>query len=277
VRPEGTALVTGASRGLGRAIALELARRGFDVVAAMRDPAAGASLPAEAAQAGGRLRVLPLDVTRAEGIELPAGLRVLVNNAGVDAEYLPVEHAPDALWRAMFETNFFGLLAVTRCAIPALRAAGGGVICNITSCSLLTPVPFYAAYRASKAAVSALGESLAAELAAFGIRVLEVMPGPIDTGMLAASDRLPEAAAHAGYAPLAEWLLAGRRGVSALTAPPAAAAAAVADAIEDDAAPLRVACDPLGAGQLAAWRRNPETLLDALLGAIRPAPPRPVD
>jgi NAD(P)-dependent dehydrogenase (short-subunit alcohol dehydrogenase family) len=143
---------------------------------------------------------------------------------------------------------------------------------NVTSCSLLSPVPFYAAYRASKAAVSALGESLAAELAAFGIRVLEVMPGPIDTDMLAASDRLPEAAAHPGYEPLAEWLLTGRRGVASLTTAPERAAEAIADAILDDAAPLRVACDPLGVGQLAAWRQAPESFLDAVLGAIRPGP-----
>jgi NAD(P)-dependent dehydrogenase (short-subunit alcohol dehydrogenase family) len=272
VRAEGTALVTGASRGLGRATALELARRGFEVVAALRDPAAGADLPARAAESGGRLRVTQLDVTRPESIEIPAGLRVLVNNAGVDAEYLPVEHAPAALWRGMFETNFFGLLEVTRAAIPVLRRAGGGAICNVTSCSLLSPVPFYAAYRASKAAVSALGESLAAELAAFGIRVLEVMPGPIDTDMLAASDRLPEAAAHPGYEPLAEWLLTGRRGVASLTTAPERAAEAIADAILDDAAPLRVACDPLGVGQLAAWRQAPESFLDAVLGAIRPGP-----
>jgi len=151
--------------------------------------------------------------------------------------------------------------------VPRLRESGGGVVCNVTSCSYLTAVPFYAAYRASKAAVGALGESLRAELAPLGIRVLEVMPGPIDTDMLAASDRLPEAAAHAGYEALAEKLLVGRRAVAPMTTSPESAARAIADAILDDASPLRVACDPLGAGQLEAWRtHSDEELMRAMIG-----------
>ena len=145
----GIAAVTGASRGIGRAIALELARRGFDVVATMRDPAAGAGMSDEAGQADGRLRVQALDVTRPDTVRLPDGLRVLVNNAGVEREHLPVEETPLELWRDMFETNVFGLVEVTKRAIPLVRAAGGGVICNIGSSLILAPVPFYAAYRAS--------------------------------------------------------------------------------------------------------------------------------
>jgi NAD(P)-dependent dehydrogenase (short-subunit alcohol dehydrogenase family) len=256
VNAEGAALVTGAGRGLGRAIALELARRGFAVHAGVRDPRQGESLVAEARREGVRMIALRLDVTEPASITVPAGLRVVVNNAGVDKAYLPVEHAPLSLWREMFETNLFGVIEVVRRAVPRLRESGGGVICNITSCSVLTAVPFYAAYRASKAAVGALGESLRAELAPFGIRVLEVMPGPIDTDMLAASDRLPEAASHAGYEALAQALLTGRRAVGSMTEKAEVAARAIADAILDDASPLRVACDPLGAGQLDAWRTN---------------------
>jgi NAD(P)-dependent dehydrogenase (short-subunit alcohol dehydrogenase family) len=106
----------------------------------------------------------------------------------------------------------------------------------------------------------------------FGIRVLEVMPGPVDTAMLAASDHLPEAAGHPGYRALSEWLLRGRRGVAGQTETPERAAAAIADAILDDAAPLRIACDPLGAAQLAAWRQGPEALEAAMLRACRSAP-----
>jgi NAD(P)-dependent dehydrogenase (short-subunit alcohol dehydrogenase family) len=276
VKAEGIALVTGAGRGLGRAIALELARRGFEVRAGMRDPAAGAELAHEAARAGGRLAAQRLDVTDPDSIAAPDGLRVLVNNAGYDGEYLPLEHAPMSLWRRMFETNVFGAVEVTRRAIPKLRAAGGGVVCNVTSVSILTAVPFFAAYRASKAALGAVGESLRAELAPFGIRVLEILPGPIDTAMLAASDRLPEAARHAGYEELARRLWEGRRGIAHLTTAPAQAAVAIADAILDDDAPLRCACDPLGAAQLEAWRRSSdEDLMRAMLGlpARGPAPP----
>src|SRR5207253_2387028 len=125
------------------------------------------------------------------------GLRVLVNNAGVESDNLPIEYMPLESWQRLFATNVFGLVEVTKRAVPIMRAAGGGVICNVTSSSTLAPVPFLGTYRASKAAVTALGESLAAEVAQFGIRVIEIMPGPIETSMLAASDR--PAAAVAWY------------------------------------------------------------------------------
>jgi len=250
MQAKGVALVTGASRGLGRATALELAGRGFEVVASMRNPEAGHALVAEAAAAGGRLRVAHLDVERPESIEIPAGLRVLVNNAGVECAYLPVEHAPAEDWRRVFETNLFGLVEVTRRAIPQLREARAGVVCNVTSASLLFPMPFYAIYRASKAAVQALGESLRAELRPFGVRVLEVMPGPIATDMLAGSMREPEAAAYPPYRALAGWAFEGRKASDALVTPAEEAARRIAEAILDDGAPLRVACDALGEGMI---------------------------
>jgi deazaflavin-dependent oxidoreductase (nitroreductase family) len=135
-----------------------------------------------------------------------------VNNAGVDTAYLPVEHAPLALWREMFETNLFGVVEVVRRAVPSLRAAGGGVVCNITSCSYLVGVPFYAAYRASKAAVGALGESLRAELAPFGIRVLEVMPGRSTPTCSPRPTAARGAPSIAGYEALAQALLGPARG-----------------------------------------------------------------
>lgn len=247
----GVALVTGASRGLGRAVALELAARGFEVIATMRDPAVGADLPDRAAAAGGRLRVAALDVDRPASIAIPDGLRVLVNNAGIECATLPVEAQLLDDWRRVFETNVFGLVEVTRRAIPALRAAGGGVVCNVTSASLLAPVPFYAVYRASKAAVAALDESLRAELAPLGIRVVEVLPGPIDTDMLAGSARTPEASAYPEYRPVADALHAGRMALASMVTAPAEAARRIVDAILDDDAPLRIACDPLGEAMLA--------------------------
>jgi len=253
MQPEGAALVTGAGRGIGRAVALELAARGFDVLAGMRDPERGAELAAEASARGGRLRPVAQDVTDAEAFEPPPDLRVLVNNAGVDGPHLPVEAHPLDDWRRLFETNLFGLLAVTRRAIPALRAAGGGVICNVTSCSLLVPMPFFAAYRASKAAVSALGESLRTELAPSGIRVLEVQPGAIETDMLRASEGPLAAHALPRYRDMAATVHRSRADASGST-PPADAARAIADAILDDDAPLRVACDAMGAGLLEGWR-----------------------
>lgn len=257
MKAEGIAVVTGASRGIGRATALELAVRGFEVIATMRNPEAGAELISQAEAQGATLRCARLDVNDVHSIELPEGLRVLVNNAGIEGDNLPVEHTPLDEWRRIFETNVFGLLEVTRRAIPRLRAGGpGGVICNITSCSTLVPMPFFSVYRASKAAVTAIGESLRSELAPFGIRMVEIMPGAIETDMLAASQHLPEAARYEPYRPQAERVAESRAASRDMTTPAAEAAAAIADAILDDEAPLRNGCDPMGVGLLTAWRNQ---------------------
>ncbi len=266
MKAEGIALVTGAGRGIGRAVALELARRGFEVVATLRNPRSAGSLEEEARDAGGQLRVELLDVTRPETIQMPEGLRVLVNNAGVEGDWLPVEHAPLALWREIFDTNVFGLVEVTRRAIPRLRDAGGGVVCNITSCATHAPMPFFAAYRASKAAVSALGESLRTELAPFGIRVVEIQPGAIATEMLAGVAEPPAAVRSAGYEEMAWKVHATRSPSAAAGTPTAVAATAIADSILDDSGRLRHACDPMGAGLLEARRSgDDESLMRGML------------
>jgi NAD(P)-dependent dehydrogenase (short-subunit alcohol dehydrogenase family) len=254
MQAEGIALVTGASRGIGRGVALELARRGFEVVAGVRRPAAGESLEREAREIGGSLRAERLDVDEPSSISIPKGLRVLVNNAGIEGENQPVEHTAMEDWRRIFETNVFGLLEVTRRAIPVLRDSGGGVVCNVTSSSTLVPMPFFAVYRASKAAASAIGETLRTELRPFGIRMLEIMPGAIETDMLAASSLLPEATAHPEYRAQAERVRQAREQTSGITTSVADAARAIADAILDDGSPMRVGCDPMGNGLLAAWR-----------------------
>jgi NAD(P)-dependent dehydrogenase (short-subunit alcohol dehydrogenase family) len=277
MEPEGIAAVTGASRGIGRAIALQLARRGFDVVATMRDPAAGAGMSDEAAEADGRLRVQALDVTRPDTVRLPDGLRVLVNNAGVEREHLPVEETPLELWRDMFETNLFGLVEVTRRAIPLVRAAGGGVICNMGSSSILAPVPFYAAYRASKAAVSAFSMTLRAELAPQGIRVVEIMPGPVDSDMLRHSQETMVAPAGEPYRAVADHMNASKSMVASMIQPAGDAARLIVDAILDDDGPMRYGCDPMSTGMIDAWRRaSDEKMMRGMLeqlvpeGAVRP-------
>jgi NAD(P)-dependent dehydrogenase (short-subunit alcohol dehydrogenase family) len=268
MQAEGTAVVTGASRGIGRAVALELADRGFDVIATMRRPEMGADLVEEVATKGGALRVERLDVADPDSIHLPDELRVLVNNAAIEREHPAFEATPMELWRDMFETNVFGLIEVSRRAIPGLRAAGGGVLCNISSSSIFAPVPFYAPYRSSKAAVSAIGESLRAELGPFGIRVLEILPGPIDTDMLTGSARPPEAISDPDYEAMAHRYFEGRSAINDQITSSADAAAAIADAILDDAAPLRVGCDPMAVAMLDAWRTTPdEDLMQAMLPA----------
>lgn len=266
----GTALVTGASRGIGRAVALELARRGFDVVATMRDPAAGAGLAAElGADAAGTLHVARLDVNDPSSIDIPDGLRLLVNNAGVETANESIEFSDvDTQWRYLFEANVFGLVRVTQQAIPKLRATGGGVICNVTSSSILAPVPFLGMYRASKAAVTALGESLAAEVAQFGIRVVEVMPGPIETDMLRASEQRAEAGEHAEYATLADSLWQSRQMITDQYTPAPEAARRIADAClrADPPQLLRVGCDDLAEGMVEAWKATPhDTMIASIL------------
>ncbi|HEY4397279.1 MAG TPA: SDR family NAD(P)-dependent oxidoreductase [Acidimicrobiia bacterium] len=263
--------MTGASRGIGRAVALELASRGFDVVATMRDPAAGAGMSDEAEAAGGQLRVQSLDVTKTDTIRLPGGLRVLVNNAGVEREHLPVEETPLELWREMFETNVFGLVEVTRLAIPLVRATGGGVICNIGSSSILAPVPFYAAYRASKAAVSAFSMTLRAELAPQGIRVVEIMPGPIDSDMLRHSQETMVAPAGEQYRAVADHMNDSKSMVASMIQPAGDASRLIVDAILDDDGPMRYGCDPMSTGMIDAWRRvSDEEMMRGMLEQLVP-------
>jgi NAD(P)-dependent dehydrogenase (short-subunit alcohol dehydrogenase family) len=260
----GSALVTGASRGIGRAIALELAHRGFDTVATMRDPAAGVGMDDETR---GRLEVRRLDVNDPATFDLPGDLRVLVNNAGVDTEYLPVEHADIGDWRRMFETNVFGTVALTSAAIPTLRANRPSVVCTITSSSIVAPMPFYSAYRASKAAASAFGDSLRVEVAPFGIRVVEILPGPVDTDMFRLSTGDMDAARFPEYRALAEVAGELRQAhADPRVVAPAAAASAVVDAIVDSSGPMRYGCDPVSLELIDLWRKSDDETLFTLTG-----------
>jgi NAD(P)-dependent dehydrogenase (short-subunit alcohol dehydrogenase family) len=266
VKAHGVAAVTGAGRGLGRAIAIELAARGFDVLATMRNPTAGKDLPDVASDFPGSIRVAPLDVTAPNGFTFPAELTVLVNNAGVRLSYLPVEVAsgdsgrdqaghPDE-WRTTFETNVFGLSEMLRRAIPVLRDNGGGVICTITSASILVPMPFFSVYRASKAAASAIMDTLAIEVAPLGIRAVEILPGPIDTELMQSSVmyRAPEAIAYPPYEAMARRSMTDSS--TSIVTSPQDAARAIADAILDDEAPLRNGCDPVSRMLLEQWRTS---------------------
>lgn len=273
---KGTALVTEASRGLGRAIALDMARRGFDVIAGMRNPADGADLVAEARGAAGSLRIEVLDMCNLGDYQPPAGLRVLVNNAGYNATYLPIEHADMGEWRKTFETNFFGVVDLTRRAIPRLREAGGGVICNIGSASVFVQMPFYSAYRPSKAALMALSEGLRVELAPFGIRVVEIPIGGVDTDMLkkGIANRPSEAINYELYRPMAlrqhEVVRQGQ--TNALS--PAESARRVVDALLAEEGPLLRPVDPNGVALLTDVNARPaETRAQMILEMMGVAKP----
>lgn len=261
-------MVTGASRGIGRAVAVDLSRAGFEVVAAMRDPTVGADLAHEVGGGPGSITPVRIDLDDASTFAVPPNIAVLVNNAGIEPDYLPVEHTSIEDWRAVFETNVFGLVELTRRAIPVMRSAGRGVIVNVTSSSVLAAIPFYAVYRASKAAVSAFSETLRVEVAPFGIRVVEILPGPVESDMLRHSDRRYEAADHAGYEDMAAASRAGRQAIDSMITLAAEAADRIRAAILDDDAALKQGCDDLGTDLLAAWSTGPLAMVDPTV--IRP-------
>ena len=178
-------LVTGCSSGIGRAVAEVALERGQRVVATARDAASVADL---AAGAPGRALALPLDVTRAEQVASAVAeaerafgrIDVLVNNAGYG--YLAaIEEGEEAEVRALFETNFFGLVATTKAVLPGMRARGSGHVINVTSMTGLVGNPGAGYYAASKFAVEGLSEALRKELAPLGIRVTLIEPGAFRT------------------------------------------------------------------------------------------------
>jgi len=263
------ALVTGAGRGLGRAVALELCSRGFDVIAGVRDLDAAASLPASA-DGPGTLTLEQLDVTSLRDYRPPDDLRVLVNNAGYRGPYLAVEGTDLDEWRRTFETNLFGVAELTRRSLPALRRTRG-VICNVASTGAFFPSPFYSVYRASKAALGVLNETLVIELAPFGIRVIEITTGPVDTDMMATSfSRRPaDAVADPLYAPMAERQWANRQPIT--PTPADEEASGLVDEILRDDGPLRRPAVTLEAAVVAHWRATTdEDRLQAVMRTFDP-------
>jgi NAD(P)-dependent dehydrogenase (short-subunit alcohol dehydrogenase family) len=167
-------LVTGCSSGYGLEIARHFHAQGWNVVATMRRPR-GDVLPRSE-----RLRVLALDVTKPESIaaalEASGPIDVLVNNAGIGI-LGAFEATPMATAREVFETNTFGVMAMTQAVLPQFRARRSGVVVNVTSSVTLTPMPLVAVYTASKMAIEGFTTSLALELEAFNVRVKLVEPG----------------------------------------------------------------------------------------------------
>ena len=185
-----TVLITGATAGLGRHAALHLAERGHRVIASGRRAEALEKLAAEATERGARIDTLRLDVTDPGSIaEAVAevdrltggdGLDVLVNNAGY-GQMGPLELVGDEELRRQFDTNVFGLMAVTRAFVPAMRERGRGKILNISSMGGRITFPFGGAYHATKYAVEALSDALRKELRLFGVDVVLIEPGAIHT------------------------------------------------------------------------------------------------
>jgi NADP-dependent 3-hydroxy acid dehydrogenase YdfG len=175
-----TAVVTGASSGIGAATARALAKAGFEVVAAARRLE---RLEPLAEEIGGR--VLRLDVTDQKSVdalvEAVPEASVLVNNAGGALGLGPVGEADEEQWREMYETNVLGVMRVTRALLPALERSGDGFVVVIGSVAGVEVYPGGAGYTAAKHAANAVARTLRLELLGKPIRVAEVAPGMVET------------------------------------------------------------------------------------------------
>ncbi|MEV5835060.1 SDR family oxidoreductase [Nocardia sp. NPDC052112] len=187
-------VITGASRGLGLAAAAYLYRRGWRVVAAMRSVDTG--LDRLRAKTGARhddprLIGIPLDLTEPSSVEAAAAAIVgavgaphaVVHNAGISAAGM-VEETPASVWERMFATNLFGPVALTKALLPAMRAAGRGRIVLVSSQAGVRGMPATAAYSAVKGALERWGESMAIEVAPFGVGVTVLVSGTYDTDII---------------------------------------------------------------------------------------------
>lgn len=177
-------LITGCSTGIGRATAIELARRGHEVVATARRPDTIADLAA----VDNVVAALHLDVTDEASVAASttaAGeIDVVVNNAGWEVAG-PVELVPLDEVRRMFETNYFGVIRMVQAFTPRMRLRGHGMFVNVSSVAGRVAGPFNGFYAGSKHAIEALSDSMHYELGHFGIRTVVIEPGGIDTSFQA--------------------------------------------------------------------------------------------
>ena len=221
------ALVTGCSTGIGRATAVELTKRGFEVVATARRPETLKDLDVAA--------MLALDVDSddsvAAAIAAAGPIDVLVNNAGFGV-IGPVETVPLSEVRRMFETNVFGVIRMIQGVLPQMRERGSGTIVNVTSLAGRVAPPFDGFYSATKFGVEGLSEALHYEVGHYGIRVVLIEPGVFETSF-------GDNATHVGmengaYDELAAQWEKSRDKLPGndVAAGPETVAAAIADAIE---------------------------------------------
>ena len=176
--------MTGASSGIGRAIAVEFARRGARLALASRNTEALAELETAIEKDGGRAVVIPTDVAENGAVERMAsetirqlgGIDILVNNAGVGLQ-ASIADASAADVEAMFQLNVLAAAAAIRAVVPTMRAQQAGLIINISSMAGRIVIPGIGYYSASKFALTAIGDALRMEEAHRGIKVMNVFPG----------------------------------------------------------------------------------------------------
>jgi NAD(P)-dependent dehydrogenase (short-subunit alcohol dehydrogenase family) len=178
-----TALVTGATSGIGKAAALKLAEHGATVLVHGRDAGRGARVVDQIEQAGGHARFRAADLSDPAAITQLAGIGridILVNNAGT-SWFGPSSELDTSTYDQLFDGNVRSAYLLTAALAPAMAGNGGGVIINLSSMAATVGLPGAAAYSATKAALVAMTRSWAAEYGASGVRVNAVAPGPVFT------------------------------------------------------------------------------------------------
>jgi len=273
-----TFLVTGTSSGIGRATAVRLAERGYDVVAGVRHLA---DAPVHAG-----IRPVELDVTDPAQLAAVAKeigpLRGLVNNAGITVAG-PLEHLPLERLRQQLEINVMGVVAVSQAFLPAIRA-GRGRLVMISSGSGLAATPFWGAYSASKAAVEALSDAYRQELRPWGLPVVVVTPGAVRSPSWAKLKAAAEVDRE-GMAPTAERrygpaMDAAARFADRLAAgavPAERTAAVIERALTDRSPRARYFADSGARTSVALKRLLPTSALDAVLARFMGLPEQVTD
>jgi NAD(P)-dependent dehydrogenase (short-subunit alcohol dehydrogenase family) len=267
-----TALITGASSGIGQATSLRLARSGWTVLAGVRRREDGERLVSEAPP--GRIEALELDVTDPAQVAAAAaridgsGLGALVNNAGIGVGG-PLEVLTEEEWRRQFDVNFFGQIAVTRTLLPALRTARGRIV-FISSIGGKVAMAFNGPYAASKHAIEAVGDALRVELTRSGVQVTLIEPGSVATPIWDKTRGIAErieipAGLQSEYGDVPEKMDKVLQDTGARGIPPEAVAEAVEKALSAPRAPARVLVGRDARLMLAAKRLLPDRVFDRIV------------
>jgi NAD(P)-dependent dehydrogenase (short-subunit alcohol dehydrogenase family) len=248
-----TIVVTGASSGIGKATARLFAERGWNVVAAMRQPEAEKDLVE-----GDRLKLMPIDVQDPASVRAAVAaavaefgtIDVWLNNAGYGA-FGPVEAGSRAQIQRQFDVNVFGMIECVQAIAPHFRANRGGVLINVSSTGGLATAPGYSVYNSSKFAVEGVSEGLWYELGAFGVKVKLIEPGVIKTDFGGRSMDVWDLSNLPDYTGLMEKVRAARERFTRNPSAPELVAATIFKAANDPGDRLRYL---VGADAKRLWR-----------------------